>query len=146
MAKGIKTGGRKVGSLNKVNRSVKERCENLGVDVFEVLILTAGNRIECGVCRGTGKSKFQPKRSKIFLGDEGPMVEQPDGKERVCQSCWGSKLERISPKERAWAAAEVAQYIEAKRKAIEHTGEDGGAIEHDHRIIFVGAAPTNGHA
>ena len=45
MAKGIKTGGRKVGSLNKVNRSVQERCEHLGVDVFEVLICTAGKKL-----------------------------------------------------------------------------------------------------
>ncbi len=43
----------------------------------------------------------------------------------MCQSCWGSGLERLAPKERAWAAGELMQYCEAKLKQVDHTSSDG---------------------
>ena len=70
------------------------------------------NKLECGVCRGKGKTKFQAKSS---IDDAG---------ERICQSCWGSKLERIDPDARLAAAKELMKYVAPQLKAIEHSGAD----------------------
>ncbi len=125
MAKGKKTGGRQKGSGNKHTATLRERIARFNCDPFEVLADIANGNLDCGVCLGAGKTRYQAAAD----GDR--------TFERVCQSCYGSKRERISPAERGKAAAELAQYIEAKRKAVEHTGIDGGPIEHEHVIRFV---------
>lgn len=122
---GKKTGGRKPGSLNKRNGTIRERLIALNCDIIEYLALTVKNEVPCGVCRGTGKTKFQPAGSTRFSG------------ERTCQSCWGSKLERLKPSERREAASDLLQYTETKLKAIEHQGPGGGPIQHAHTIKLV---------
>lgn len=112
MALGKKTGGRIKGSVNKSTGKLVERLRTWGCDPFQVLADIARGELLCGVCRGEGKTRFQPH------GARRPGI-------RPCQSCWGSGKERISPSERGKAAAELAGYIEAKRKAVEHSMEDG---------------------
>lgn len=120
--------GRKKGVPNKNTLAIKERLAELGCDYVQVLALVVENKLPCGVCRGTGKTKFQPAGSERFSG------------ERTCQSCWGSKMERIDPKLRTWAAAELLQYCEPKRKALEVTGEGGkGPVQIGVRVVLVDA-------
>jgi hypothetical protein len=117
--KGIKTGGRVKGTPNRATQTIRTRLAELNCDYVGYLAATVNNIVPCGVCRGTGKTKFQPSNSERFSG------------ERTCQSCWGSKMERLQPKERSFAASELLQYCESKRKAIEHSGPEGGPIEHE---------------
>src|SRR5215831_4695347 len=71
----------------------------------------AENDLPCGVCRGSGKTKYQPKReAKEYL-------------ERICESCYGSGKEACSPELRGKMYSELAQYIAPKRKAVEHNIE-----------------------
>jgi len=113
MAFGKKTGGRQKGTPNKASLGIQERLQAMGVscDPFYVLAIVANGTVPCGVCFGKGKTKFQPSN-----GQSG---------ERVCQSCWGSKREQVSVKDRTSAAGELASYYEAKRKAIELSGSVG---------------------
>jgi len=123
--KGTRIGGRKKGTPNKASRTVKERLAVLGCDVIEYMALTVNNNVPCGVCRGSGKTKFQPAGSERFSG------------ERTCQSCWGSKLERLTPRERLDSAKALLAHTEPMLKAIEHTGTDGGAIKHAVTITYI---------
>ncbi len=108
----MRLGGRQKGTPNKISGTIRERLERLGCDPITYLAKTVNNQVECGKCRGMGKTRFQPTH-----GEE-PGV-------RICQSCWGRKLEQISPKERAWAAGELLQYCESKLKQVDHTSSDG---------------------
>ncbi len=125
MALGRKTGGRVKGQPNKLTRSLRERIE--AADPADYLIRTMRNDVPCVVCKGKGKTKFQPKGDAAFPG------------ERTCQSCWGSGKERITPAASADAAAKLMNYIAPTLKAIEHTGADGGPIDHKMEVVFVEA-------
>ena len=88
-------GGRKKGTPNKKTMQLLERCEALNVDPFHIQLLFAnGDWAALGY-----KSEFDVK----LIGENA--VE-----ERV-----------ISPELRQKSAAEVCQYLYAKRKAIEHS-------------------------
>ncbi len=63
-------------------------------------------------------------------------TEQKSG-ERTCQSCWGSKLEKISPELKHAAYKELAKYTYPQLKQIEHSGTDGGPIKSEHTIRFI---------
>lgn len=39
------------------------------------------------------------------------------------------------PELRGRMYSELAQYVAAKRKAVEHTGPNGGPVEHRHEVI-----------
>lgn len=125
MAKGVKTGGRKRGSPNKKSAAIRERLLELGCDHVEYLALTVNNQIECGICRGTGKTPFQPRAGSKSKGV------------RICQSCWGSKLERLRPSERQQAATDLLKFTHPTLKAVEVTGGDGGPIQHRVKVVYV---------
>jgi DnaJ-class molecular chaperone len=107
---GERRGGRQKGTVNKSIQTIRERLAAMNCDYIGYLANTVNNNVPCAVCRGAGKTKFQPKGGERFSG------------ERTCQSCWGSGLERIEPKESAKAAAELMSYCEAKRKPVDDTG------------------------
>src|SRR5215469_2800753 len=96
--------GQKAASTNAHLRYPRS-SNGLGVTHSQVRI--AENDLPCGVCRGTGKTKYQPKR------------EQKEYLERVCESCYGSGMENCSPELRGKMYSELAQYIAPKRKAVE---------------------------
>ncbi len=110
--KGLRLGGRKKGVPNRRTSTIRERLRLLKCDYIAYLAQTVNNEVICGTCRGKGKTEFQPNHG------EKPGI-------RTCQSCWGSGLERLAPKERAWAAGELMQYCEAKLKQVDHTSSDG---------------------
>lgn len=135
--KGAKTGGRAKGTPNKATGSVQELLQRLRCDPFEGMARIANGDVPCGVCHGTGRTKFQPARGLERL------------KERTCESCYGSGKERLSPELRAKMYAELAQYVAPKRKAVEMTGASGGPMQARIEVVFVGGEAstgrTNGH-
>ncbi len=116
--------GRKKGTPNKSTQNIKDRLQEMGCDYIGYLACQVMNKVPCSVCHGKGKTQFQPR-----MGEE-PGI-------RTCQSCWGSGLERIAPKDRGWAAAELLSYCEAKRKALEVTNPDG-TMRPTWEVVFVG--------
>lgn len=103
MAKGKKTGGRVKGTLNRDTLTVREKAETLGIDPYEILLLFA---------KGDWKA----------LGYTEEFIEVQS------KDCTNYQYV-IDPAVRARCAAEAVQYIEPKRKAIEHSGLNGGPIE-----------------
>lgn len=99
-----KTGGRKKGSPNKRTRELIERADAIGVDPFEILL-----RFAKGDWKGLGYES--ETMTKIAAG--GVKVE----------------IERIDPELRMKAAAEAAQYLYPKRKAIELKSDQESPIE-----------------
>jgi hypothetical protein len=99
-----KFGGRAKGTPNKTSLPLHEKAKELGCDPFEILC-----RFALGDWEGLGyKSEF------IFTPTQkGEVVEKP----------------LIPPELRSKAAAEAAQYLYPKRKAIEHSGEITQVVE-----------------
>ena len=93
-----KTGGRKKATPNKKTLELRACAERLGVDPFEVLLLFAS-----GDWKALGYDK-----SKYLTGSS----------EYGAFYRW-----TIEPAVRSKAAAEACQYLNPKRKAIEHSGE-----------------------
>jgi hypothetical protein len=112
--------GRKKGTPNHNSLSVKQRCAELGCDVVSYLVSVVNNQVPCRVCRGVGKTKFQPKNLIEATPDEIDALVK--GKERTCQSCWGSKVERISPELAMQAASKLLDKSEPQLKAMEISG------------------------
>ena len=59
--------------------------------------------------------------------------------ERTCLSCFGTLRERIGADLKFKADAELAQYVAAKRKAVEVTGADGAPLDNRMEVVFVEA-------
>ena len=113
MAKGGKRpgAGRPKGAQSFVKRTVAETCERLGCDPFEGMAIIAINQLPCGVCRGKGKTPYKLPNGGVGM--------------RTCESCYGTLFESCSPELRGKMNAELAQYIHAKKKAIEVSNPDG---------------------
>lgn len=131
--KGTRIGGRQKGTPNKSTGALAERIRSWGSDPFKTLSDIERGELPCGVCRGKGKTKYQPRRSEDHLDGTFRLEE------RTCQSCYGSGKERLSPAERGKAAAELAQYLEPKRKAIEVSGSGGGPVLTKIEVVMVAA-------
>ena len=113
---GERRGGRKKGTPNKETRTLQEKLDSLGCDPIEGMALIASGKVPCGVCHGEGKTRYKvPGTNKVG--------------ERLCESCYGTLLEHISPDLRGRMYAEIAQYLLPKRKALEVTGADGGPLQ-----------------
>jgi hypothetical protein len=122
MAFGRKTGGRKAGTPNKSTGYLAAKPADFSP--FAQAILIAKNKLPCTVCRGTGKTKYRvPNSDKIA--------------QRTCESCYGDKLERLSPETILKACTELMQYEDAKKRAVEVTGEGGGPIQTALTVEFV---------
>jgi len=100
----MRYGGRTKGTPNKTKLPLEEKARELGCDPFEILC-----RFALGDWKGLGYEKeftFSPTQ-------KGEVVEKPI----------------IPPELRQKAAAEAAQYLYPKRKAIEHSGEITNVVE-----------------
>lgn len=144
MALGKKTGGKVKGSKNRITKLKEKLAGGLPIEkgvAFAELVLDG--KVPCGVCHGKGKTKFQPRRKKVdglWVDGVADMEDNeiaPKLGERTCQSCYGSGLERLSPGERLRAALDLIEYGYAKKKAIEVSGPDGGAIQHAMTVKYV---------
>lgn len=106
--------GTKVGQKYKTLRTtVRQRVEEWGCDPFKVMADAAMGELVCSVCRGAGKTKFQPGTGRL------PSKGERKLSERVCQSCYGSGREILSPKDRIAASAYLGRYMEPELKAVE---------------------------
>ena len=116
--------GRRKGQFGPVV-SLKQRVAEWGGDVFRVLYDAAMGELPCSVCRGEGKTKFQPAKGLSKLAS------------RTCQSCYGSGREVLSPKDRIAAAEYLGRRLEPHLSAVEVTGQDGGPIQAKLEVEFV---------
>ena len=98
--------GRKKGSKNQYD-TVREYLASVGFNPFEILRNIASGELQCNVCRGKGKTRYQadPSGDRTF--------------ERTCQSCYGSGFERINPADRSRASSELCKYVQPQLKQIE---------------------------
>ena len=122
---------RPLGAPNKRSGMMRDRLAELGCNPEKITAQIAMNDLECGVCRGKLRSKYKLPEGQHSNACESLSAGNCtcDGiGERPCQSCWGTGKESVGPKDRLIAATELLSYIEAKRKAVEHTGMDGGPI------------------
>jgi hypothetical protein len=125
---GQRRGGRKKGTPNKSTQTVEQMCQRLNCNPHEYMALVVINRVPCGVCRGSNKTPFTKED-----GTKGM---------RPCQSCWGSLMENCSPELRGKMAAELAQYLAAKRKALEVSVEVNVGLVETLRKRFEGIPRT----
>lgn len=114
--KGTRVGGRKKGVPNKHTRDLQELLDKMGHDPKEAMILIAKGDMPCNTCRGKGKTKYKISGTDRIA-------------DRLCESCFGSLMEKLSPALIYNANAELLNYLLPKRKAIEHTGPEGSPIE-----------------
>lgn len=130
-----KTGGRAKGVPNKITGYIAAKPE--GYSPFDTMFLIARNMLPCGKCRATGRTKYwKPTKKRQLVPEMGT---------RICESCYGDKLERLGPETILKAAAELAQYEAPKRKAIEVTGENGGPVTACIELIVRKAAHGDGN-
>jgi hypothetical protein len=103
--------GRPKGSLNNRTKEATEILARLKCVPIEGMALIASGKVPCGTCHGKGKTKYQPANGGEKL------------LERTCESCYGSKLEKISPELKGKMYSELAKYVHPQLRAIEHSGE-----------------------
>lgn len=120
---GERRGGRKAGTPNKKTEELEAILRRLNCSPEERLALIANGTLPCCVCFGKGRTHYLGKNGKMEM--------------RKCESCRGTLREKISPSLIKEAAAELLSYLRPKRKAIEHTGPEGGAIEHSIKVVYV---------
>jgi len=109
--KGTRVGGRQKGTPNKITTSIAEKLAAWACDPFKTLAAIADGDLTCNVCRGKGKTRYQ-------AANDGDRTF-----ERVCQSCYGSTFEKVSPAERGKTAGDLAGYIASKRKPVDQDGD-----------------------
>ncbi len=140
--------GRKPNTPNKVDSSLAERIAAWNCrPPQKTLALINNQTLECGVCRGSGVTKYQPKRqSGVDLSNpesiadwaEGKFAPEPEElelKERKCQSCYGSGFERLKPAEVERAASSLLKFLERPLPIaveLEHSGE----LDHRIEVVF----------
>ena len=122
MALGRKTGGRVKGSRTI---QIQRQGNRLVIKASERIRQILEGKLPCSVCRGVGRTKYQPKG--------------PDGKtsDRTCLSCYGSKFEQLSPELIARTALSIREEAYPKLKAVEHTGAEGGPLQAAITVRFV---------
>lgn len=129
-----KLGGRKKGTPNKPTRTLQETLNRLGCNPIEGLAMISLRRVSCGTCidknlKPTGHTKFNLPDGKHAAScriHKGFACTCEGIAERPCQSCFGTKWEKISVETKLRADTELASYVEAKRKAIEVSGTPDG--------------------
>ena len=127
--------GRKKGVKDKKKvefETASQILERMNMCPIERMARMADGDVPCGVCFGKGKTLWQAGK------------KPDDLRERICQSCYGSCKEKISPELRQRCLAELANYKHAKLKAVEHTGPAGGPIQHAVISVEFVRAKTDG--
>lgn len=100
MAKGSKTGGRKKGTPNRSTQELFEKCKKVGVDPFEILLYFS---------KGDWKSLGYESEFETRVARTGELIE----------------VRVIEPELRFKAASKAADFLYAKRKAVELSSEEG---------------------
>ncbi len=123
--------------------------DRMGCDPIVGMAMIANNNLPCGVCRGESRTRYPLSDERLTcdcMEDDdrpNPKCWKCDGtgrqtlNDRICQSCYGTLYEACSPELRGKMYAELAQYESPKRKAIEHSGPEGGDIPLSILVEFV---------
>lgn len=106
-----KIAGRRKGGVNTLTRSVQDICDRMGCNPFEGMVLISGGKIPCGACHGVGKTQVKAQDGSFFA--------------RTCESCYGSKLEKVSPETRLKAYSGLAKYIKPELSSVAVSNPDG---------------------
>ena len=128
MAIGRKTGGRGKGAQNRKTQDVQDKLKRLKCDPVAILARIATRQIPCGTCinakrKPTGRTAYKlPDGSHAARCKGDPCTCAGIG-ERVCESCYGTRWERISTKDMGDAAGRLAKMIVPELKAIEMSGQ-----------------------
>ena len=125
---GERRGGRQVGTPNK-RTDFAAVLAKLGHDPFQAMVQFAMGKMPCVTCHGVGKTKY--KISGISGTDRLA--------DRVCESCYGSKMEKLRPEIVFNANEAILSYMIPKLKAIEHNIADGMPLIHAMQVVFVEA-------
>lgn len=104
-------GGRAKGTPNKLTQEARELLASLNCDPIEGMALIAMGQMACRTCAGEKRTRYKTKKGDIAT--------------RVCESCYGSGREIISPELSGKMYSELAKYVYPQRKALD--------IEHTHR-------------
>jgi hypothetical protein len=97
--------GRKKGQPNKNTLDVMQKCKELGVDPLEIML-----RFAAGDWKGLG---YKEEKRVVGIGPKGLLIE-----DYVIDAGLRQK-----------SAKDVSEYLYAKRKAVEHSGEDGEPLK-----------------
>lgn len=125
--KGVRYGGRQKGTPNRKTVDIQEKLAHLKCDPVAILAHIATRQIPCGTCidknrKPTGKTAYKlPADSHAAKCKGSPCTCAGIG-ERVCESCFGTKWERINVKDMGDAAGKLARMIVPELKAIEISG------------------------
>lgn len=115
-----KGAGRKAGSATQKTREIADRAAAAGITPLEVML---------------ENMDFAHSKASVLLQtivDSGADV--PDGFDQFKELL---RFRSIAQE----CAKDAAPYIHPKLAAIEHTGKDGGAIDHSLTVQFVGQKP-----
>ena len=126
--------------------------DKLKCSPVEKLCLVVLRKVPCGTCidsagKPTGKTKYKLPDgqhahdcAKITapLG-KNPMCSCEGIGVRTCLSCFGTLWERIGLDQVIKAADALCRYKHPQLKALEHLGEDGGPIQHQVIVEYVGS-------
>jgi hypothetical protein len=144
---GPKTGGRKKGQRNLSNRTdVQAIVKAANCSPYRIMAQLANGHAPCSVCKGKGRTKYQPSRQTQLIDGVRAYVmpSNPESmEERVCLSCYGSGKEIVSPELRGRMAESLGRYLAPQLKAIEHTGEGGGPLEAIVNVRFIKASAAD---
>lgn len=133
MAKGKKTGGRVKGSIAIDRRTVRALLDAMKCDPHEGMAKIALGDVICNVCLGSLESPVDlPDGQHAFDCAISRGTDERctcDGITlKKCQSCKGTGREIVSPELRGKMYAELAQYVEAKKKHVEQANDPDNPI------------------
>src|SRR5271163_5193892 len=104
--------GRKKGVPNKPVKLLRQQLEEMGCTPEIALGHIVTGNVPCGTCFGKGSTKYLRQNGKPVVQEDGSTIVG-DGKlhERLCESCYGSLRERITPHQIIEAAGILLKYL-----------------------------------
>src|SRR5271166_2274597 len=116
-APGERRGGRRKGSRNKNSLAIEHRGNPMVLLSSTRVQQILEGKMPCSVCRGKGKTKFQPASHR---NADGEFVLR-DLKDTKCRSCYGSGFEQLDPALIGKVAIAVRGEAYPQLKAVEHS-------------------------
>ncbi len=111
-------------------------------DPITIMARIALNEIECSTCRGKLHTKYVLPDGQHTKACPGTSVDcncHGIG-ERICQSCFGTGMEKVPPQLRYQAASELAKYKHPQFKQIENRESESNERQ-SIEIVLVRPAP-----
>lgn len=122
------------GIRRKQQKDFEAQLEDAGCNPVEILIMIAHNDVPCSVCQRTpGKQRVALEKASECKCGQSTGLYDPDcwrcsgtglatATERVCQSCYGTLYEAVSPKVRADVCTTMLNKLVPDLRSIEVRG------------------------